>query len=255
MQSMLNFFKSKEKVIRFYNKHPGVIKAYPVIESKDLKRPWMENVKKQHKNFMEVSTKSRRCPLSHIVSTAKCPGINTLFNTGYIVKNPVDVKIITNGDGISFNSSTVYDFDDNEFVTSHDPEQLSDLVAIPHQSIKTIIKITTSWRVECPNDIVFLVLPVNYSNETRFTACTGILDPQQSPEINVQLYWHVLNGVEVIKAGTPLVQYIPIPKFSNYKMINDEYNEYDEKRLRNIEYALMHSTQRNHNIIKKIIND
>jgi len=253
---MLRFLRPKKKVIRFYNPNPGVIKAYPVIESKDLKRPWMEEVKKHHKQLLDISVKSRGCPLSHIVSTAKCPGINTLFNTGYIVRCPSDIKIITNGDGVSYHSSTLYNFDNPKYVDDHAPEQLADLVALPHQTLKSIIKISTTWKVECPTkDIVFMVMPVHYSNETRFTACTGILDPLESPEVNVQIYWHVLNGVEVIKAGTPLVQYVPIPKFNNYQLLTDNYNEKDQQKNIDLEYALMHSVQRNHGLIKKIINE
>ena len=45
-----------------------------------------------------------------------------------------------------------------------------------------------------------------------FAAAHGILDPMQSHEINLQLFWNVLEGETLIRAGTPLAQYIPIKR-------------------------------------------
>ena len=55
-------------------------------------------------------------------------------------------------------------------------------------------------------------MPFTYNNEHRFTAAHGVVDPKYAHVLNVQLYWHVLNGTEHVEAGTPLVQYIPIPR-------------------------------------------
>ena len=250
------FWNKKKRTIRFYNPIEAIVRAYPVIHSKSLKRPWMDGEVKKYKNLLDMSTKSSTCPLRHIVSTAKCPGIHTLFNTGYIVRAPMDIKIITNGDGVSFHASTLGELPDNyKIVGEHPPEQLADLVAIPHQSLKSLIKIHTTWKVSCPDDIVFLVMPVSYNNESRFTTAMGILDPLEAPEVNSQLYWHVLDGAEVIKAGTALAQYIPIPRDIGCELIVDTYQPDDARKDANLAYALTHSNNRNHNVIKKMIND
>jgi len=54
--------------------------------------------------------------------------------------------------------------------------------------------------------------PVHYTGESRFTTATGILDPFISCELNIAMYWHVLQGREILKAGTPILQIIPIPR-------------------------------------------
>jgi hypothetical protein len=55
-----------------------------------------------------------------------------------------------------------------------------------------------------------LVLPVQYNNEDRFYAATGILDPRFSNTVNIQLFWKRLNSRELVRAGTPLCQFIPV---------------------------------------------
>ena len=49
-----------------------------------------------------------------------------------------------------------------------------------------------------------------YNGEKRFTAATGLLDPTRVPQLNAQLYWHVMEGETLIEAGTPLMQLTPI---------------------------------------------
>jgi hypothetical protein len=59
---------------------------------------------------------------------------------------------------------------------------------------------------------MFLQVPVSYNSESRFTDAIGIVDPRYMHAVSVQLFWHVLDGETLIKAGTPLVQYIPISR-------------------------------------------
>tara|TARA_R100000005_G_scaffold95992_1_gene79968 strand:- start:4876 stop:5271 length:396 start_codon:yes stop_codon:yes gene_type:complete len=73
-----------------------------------------------------------------------------------------------------------------------------------------VIKIGTTWRSSTPRDIIFIQSPVLYNGEDRFTAATGLLDPMRVPQLNAQLYWHVLEGETLIEAGTPLMQLTPI---------------------------------------------
>jgi hypothetical protein len=94
-----------------------------------------------------------------------------------------------------------------------------------------MLKINTRWRASCSDDIVFLQMPVPYPEHTNFTAATGIFDFHQSPEINVQLYWHNLDGIHLVKAGTPLCMLVPIPRNFNIDLfvetatIEDRYKD------------------------------
>jgi len=73
------------------------------------------------------------------------------------------------------------------------------------------IKMELPWRVQAHKDIVFIQQNIAYWDEDRFSVPTGIVDPQYSYEINCQLFWHITEpGEYLIKAGTPLVQWIPI---------------------------------------------
>ena len=60
-------------------------------------------------------------------------------------------------------------------------------------------------------DLVFIQMPIPYWDEDRFTPPVGIVDPSYSYEINLQLFWHkVEEGEYLIKAGTPLCQWVPV---------------------------------------------
>ena len=55
--------------------------------------------------------------------------------------------------------------------------------------------------------------PVAHADDNRFTSISGYFSQEAGPaSMNVQLMWHVLNGEELIKAGTPIAQYILVPK-------------------------------------------
>ena len=58
------------------------------------------------------------------------------------------------------------------------------------------------WQVTAPDDVVFWMTNLHYTEEQRFSSVTGILDPKDSTKLISQLYWHVLDGTEIVKAGT-----------------------------------------------------
>jgi hypothetical protein len=84
-------------------------------------------------------------------------------------------------------------------------------------SVDQVIKLNSPWRVQADDDVLFLQTKVPFVNETRFSAISGILDPRTAYEINVQLFWHVLKGDEVVRAGTPLCCFVPISR----RMLDD----------------------------------
>ena len=60
-----------------------------------------------------------------------------------------------------------------------------------------------------PKGYRLLSMPVAYSDTNAFTAATGLLN-EGIEALNVQLYWHNLNGETFVKKGTPICQYILI---------------------------------------------
>ena len=89
---------------------------------------------------------------------------------------------------------------------------MRDLVNKAQPTLGQVVKLETPWRVMAHPDIVILQIPVSYSDDKRFSAPTGIVDPSYSYEINLQLFWHAMDGDEIVTAGTPLCQWIPIPR-------------------------------------------
>jgi len=206
------------KPIQFVNTIPGFAEAHPIIQSTHLKRGWVE------KNALDAQQKRQEalqsCPIHMLKDKlmeakyiARCPGIREFLNTGYIVPLPCDIIIDTNGDGITFKATDMAPRESSFKVGVHQKEQLHDYSPLPNNTLKDVVKIITCWNIIPDDRAVFLVTTPFYgNNESRFTVASGILDPFVSTQINIFLYWHVLQGREVVKAGTPIAQLIPIPR-------------------------------------------
>lgn len=232
--NMKNPFK-KTPWVRFYSLERYVKDLYPVIPTSSIKRNW---------NTDEV--KKNVCPLSGKQSSSNCPGIKQYSRMGWTLVAPADFVITTNGDGQTFKWEVPHLFNgNNSYISEHIPEQTIPIMDRPGDTLKTVIKVETPWRIRASDDVVLLQSHVHWNNEYRFTSATGILDPRYALQANVQLFWHVLEGDVCVKAGTPLVQYIPIPRKniekSWYDMIIDHADETD----RYVEQSFMYANSSN----------
>lgn len=225
----------KKSWVRFYSLEPAVVDIYPIIPAKNLNRGWMQEQKKKSK-----------CPFAALMpQVSNCPGITNLVSAGYILTAPADFTIITNGDGVNFGWEAPYLFDfgggQKGYINKHDRPQTEPILDNSETTLKEVVKIETPWRVKASDDIVLLQLPVTYNNEKRFTAATGILDPKYGHVVNVQLFWHVMEGTTFIKAGTPLVQYIPVNRsylnINMFETIIDSAGETEYKMEASFDYA------------------
>jgi hypothetical protein len=204
------FFKKKKPFVRFVNLMPGVEYAHPILKSSDYKWDWLRIAALDYKEQL------KSIPADVMFSgTNRCPGINQLSKTGFIVTAPIDFTIKTKKDddtAFKWAAPTNAKFQGQDYIGFHGPNQLSKYIPFRSDTLKTLIKVQTRWRIFSSSDIVFLQMPIAYPDHTAFTSATGILDPEQSIEMNVQLYWHVLDGDVTVKAGTPLCQLVPIPR-------------------------------------------
>ena len=80
-----------------------------------------------------------------------------------------------------------------------------------------------------------------YYDEDRFSVPTGIVDPSYSYEVNLQMFWHAVEpGEYLVKAGTPLCQWIPIPRQwlnnNEFDVIVEDANEEDLKNNEIMDY-------------------
>jgi hypothetical protein len=229
-KQLFNKWVKSKPYIRFYSLTPGVIDLFPIEKSANLVRPY-----KSAPDYPDVP------------SSKNCPAINKITTTGWIVRAPADFLIKTNGDGTTLEWLESYQFNKSSehspssYVVTHGKLQTEALIDDPASTLKTVIKLETPWRVEASDDMVLLQMPVTYNCEPRFTAAIGVLDPKYGHTINVQIFWNVMQGETLVKAGTPLCQFIPVPRSalstSSYDMVIENATESDIMKEREFNYA------------------
>lgn len=206
------FFKKKKPWVRFVSGLPGVETAHPIIKAQGYSYDWFRSAAADYKNRQEIFEK---CPIGNLHSPSRCPGLHQLFKTGFIITNPIDFTITTTRGELNvfrWACSTYANYDGREYIGFHSNDQLSDFMPMREDSLNSIIKVHTHWKVYSSSDIVFLQIPIPYPDHNMFSAVHGIVDPILAFEINTQLFWHKLDGTHLVKAGTPLAQWIPIPR-------------------------------------------
>lgn len=232
---MITLFKkwlglSKKSHIRFYTLEPGVHDLYPIIKSTGVRRPFEDE---EQTNPEALSSKN-------------CPGIRKLVSTGWIVTAPADFIIKTSGNGVDFEWAEPIKFSKGSpntanYIASHTMSQVDPLLDNPNNTLRTVVKVETPWRLDASDDLIFLQIPISYNKESRFTAAHGFLDPKYMHAINVQLFWHVLEGETLVRAGTPLCQIIPIEKstlsMSKFNVEIVKATEHDYERERSFNFA------------------
>jgi hypothetical protein len=199
-----------EKII-FRNEIEGVNELMPMIEAKHLKHMWVDRCRAD-------LTKARQNPqfgMSLFTHTARCPGIFSLQRTGWVLRTWQDITIETNGDGQSFQwrsaiDQTTISRNKIEAVGSHSKETLAGYMENwSPNSLQTIIKINSGWACKVPKGYSLMEMPIPYLDDSRFTTLHGFF-PYEYGEapMNPLLVWHKLNGKVLIKAGTPIAQYM-----------------------------------------------
>ena len=226
----MGLFNRKKKWIRFYSMQPGIAELHPVFPATKLKRKWRKDALTSQDKRDEITIK--QCPAkkaaavwetlltkvppvnfwSHAVT---CPALHGVMDNGYILPCPADIIIQLDGTG-NFEWKSTMEFYGGRYVSAHIPEQTQGMRnLVSHNQNKDVldyvIKMETPWRIQAHKDIVFIQIPVSYHEENRFSIATGIVDPQYSYEVNMQIFWHKTEpGEYIIKAGTPLAQWIPV---------------------------------------------
>ena len=226
----MGLFNRKKKWIRFYSMQPGIAELHPVFPATKLKRKWRKDALTSQDKRDEITIK--QCPAkkaaavwetlatkippvnfwSHAVT---CPALHGVMDNGYILPCPADIIIQLDGTG-NFEWKSTMEFYGGRYVSAHIPEQTQGMRnLVSHNQNKDVldyvIKMETPWRIQAHKDIVFIQIPVSYHEENRFSIATGLVDPRYSYEVNMQIFWHKTEpGEYIIKAGTPLAQWIPV---------------------------------------------
>lgn len=257
---LMNLFKKKKPWVRFYSIDPGVADLHPWFPARKLHRKWRtEALKNQFSPekrcpYLKVKSAWNRSmaelrgqdhPVEYHTHAVTCPAITGIMDTGYILPCPADILIKTDGTGINFDWISQKVFGRNgKYVKAHIPEQTDGMRHLVDQTKDTLdftVKLELPWRVQAHPDVVFIQMPIPYWDEDRFTPPTGIVDPSYSYEINLQLFWHKLEeGEYVIKAGTPLCQWVPVNRnflrMQGWDVVIETANQWDQENNDIMEY-------------------
>lgn len=231
--------------IEFFSTVEGVADVYPVQLASQYKPKWVENAKAEY-------IKRENIPQRQL-DLYRCPGIFDLMATGFVVYLPWDITIVTANDGaqVSWNypSSTLPDLLGYDLVAIHSANGVAKHLPTRSFSIKPIIKFQLPWHVV--SLVKMLAIPIPYPDSFEFESVQGILDPAISTEVNPQVRWNVLNGSHTIKAGTPLMQLIPLTD-EPVELEVREATERDLKWAKKREYLTNMSYVPKRNIIKEV---
>lgn len=233
------FFLKKNPEFIFASCVPGVVQHFPVIDARTYRPTWVKEAAAVYKKRLEESSLTQQ-----VSGLIKCPGIRDIMTTGFIVTSCYDIQIKTYGDGEKFTWEIPRHLisalmESREFKLIGEPVSWLSLkdedtrVLRRPQSLNSLIKIQSTWSVRIPKGWSLLVTNVQYADEPRFSCVSGILRSGNGlQEIIPQLYWNVLEGEELIKAGTPLCQFIPIPDKEipiNMKCIESDDRDYRDR--------------------------
>lgn len=188
---------TKPKVEFFCAKEDeGVIPApYP---AQKLMPDWFKHLQPKIENKLQSSTIKR------------CPPFLDAMCAGWIIPLAADVEFVTNEDasGVSYK----WNFD-KPMVENHTAAQIAGHGALPKPPMKWL----NYWYIQIPkNHVALFVPPLNRPDE-RFTCFSGMVNAEYMGQgdleyINFPFFFTKPNFTGIIKAGTPLVQLIVMPK-------------------------------------------
>lgn len=224
---LLSWFPTRQQPrVEFYSYFRGLETAYPLLPASEMSIEWRPDSAKRVKEI------SKNYKIDNHVGTLRCSGITQMTQIGWIMTAWHDFVVRTNGDGTTIHWSVpskaiVNALGGAEPLTLFYPHQYADLegAQLPPQTVKSLLKVHTPWRFRISRGWGLMMLPLQYTTEARFTAAVGIVNQRHADQLNPVLFWHVMKGETLIKAGTPLCQLVPIPLASPDAVIRSITNK------------------------------
>jgi hypothetical protein len=231
--------------VEFLNEIPGVAELMPIIPAKELRHPW---VNRAVLDFAKVR-ENPQWRHTKTVHTARCPGIFSLQRHGWVLRTWQDIEIMTTGDGHTCAWRAASSIG-GDAVSFHPPKDLADYFEQwPENTLRNVLKINTGWRCVVPKGYYLMEMPIPLADEARFTAVPGYFSHEYGPApMNVQLLWQVKQGSVLLPAGTPIAQYILVPKDQPEMVCRDA----DPKELRLSKLYEESKFVKNYNEVKKL---
>ena len=247
--------------IEFISLVSGVDKTMPIIEASKHKPSWIKkaaadfkaqgSITQQFRGGQQIygDPMSQKFNSAETKHTSKCPALQMYHNTGYILRTHTDILIDVSPDGQHFQSSTPGgNHDSRPIVSSHMDQSFYPFFENwPKDTMKKVLKFDLPWVARIPKGYKMLQMHPMYQDENRFTTLSGILEPQLGHAAigTIPFFCH-FTGVETIKAGTPVAQFILIPNEQEAEVIDIE-DDKNYKKERQINYLqLTESFNRNY---------
>lgn len=150
---------------------------------------------------------------------------------GYIIPLAADVEFVTNNDSSGVSYKTMFY---RTMVENHGRNQI-ETDKTPHPSSpKPPMKFLNWWAIKVPKDYSVLFIPPLNRADNRFQCISGMVDCDGYFEfINFPFFFNEPNYTGIVKAGTPLVQVIPIKRSS--MLSEHSINELSDKDYANLD--------------------
>lgn len=190
----------KTKKITFIPKNDYVIEYAPKPEpmSKNFPAWW-------RKSDPYVGGEKKVIRGQYNSTVKKCPGIQDLLTTGYVLKTPCDIYIDTTGEDLIYEVNELH----ASSIMLHSPEQVTSWEYDKDRFTKDVFRIHPMWVVATEKGYSTLFIHPSFHNTLPFEIIPAIIDTDMYASdgpFSVKLK----KGFKgVIEAGTPLVQCIP----------------------------------------------
>ena len=245
---------------------PGVEQTMPIVEASKHKPSWIKKAAADFKKLGSITQQYRggqemygdpnmmKFQQDETRHTSKCPALQLYHNTGYILRAHTDIILDVSPDGQFFQSKTPAGQHDKPIITSHMGQSFYPFFENwPKGTMKQVLKFNLPWVARIPKGYKMLQMHPMYQDENRFTTLSGILEPHLGHAAvgTIPFYCH-FTGVETIKAGTPVAQFVLIPDDNNEMKVIDFEDDKNYIKERSINYLqLQESFNRNYNKMRE----
>ena len=204
--------KTKPK-LEFICTMPGVEEVMPIIRASEYKHSWITKAVQDMKTNGSISAPHRRdyeAPKqlpgqkskdNEERHTAKCPALQMVQNTGWIMRLHQDVKIQTIGNGEDIKFDVPFQSQGEPIVSKHLTHAFYPFFENwPKDTMQKIIKINLPWQARIPKGYKLLQTHPFMLDDNRFTTMSGVLDPHLGPAGvgTIPMYWHCVDDEQEI---------------------------------------------------------
>ena len=207
------FVESKPEII-WWNTIPNLEKIHPLQRANKHIPQWFKDTSINIENEITSS------------NVKKCPSFPLYFNRGWIITLWCDLLLERDELGkITWTAPSdtfQFDFHTDDQFKNYLPDNI-------RKEIACVVKPICPWRVKTSKDWYMLQLPLFYEFQQNFSLIPGIFPSDIYHQMNQQIVVYKSafkdSNKIMIPKGTPLAQYIPIPKKDIKGIISEETKE------------------------------